>query len=195
MIDVGCARGLLGREMKASGWRVVGVELDEEDAQFAEEVLDQVLVGRFDAVVGRLPKHVEAVVFADVLEHMVNPSAALADAFTILERGGSLLVSIPNVAHASARWDLLRGRFQYTDRGIFDRTHLRFFTRETAMQLVSDAGFTIERIWSTPAPIELVWPHLVSSTLGRAVLRVNDSLPKLWPRMFAYQTLISAIRP
>ncbi len=194
MIDVGCARGLLGQEMQATGWRVLGVEVDDADAKLAAAILTRVHHGTLDTLLGTIGEPVEAIVFADVLEHLVDPVAALTTAHTLLERGGRLLVSIPNVAHASMRWSLMRGRFDYTDRGILDRTHVRFYTKRTAVALVQEAGFTIERIWGAPAPIELVWPRLASSALGRTLLQVNDGLPRLWPNMFAYQILISATR-
>jgi SAM-dependent methyltransferase len=86
----------------------------------------------------------ECIVFADVLEHMVDPWDAVRRARAMLAPGGVLVVSIPNISHASILRGLKRGRFDYADYGILDRTHLRFFTRATAVDLVEQGGFEIE---------------------------------------------------
>ena len=88
----------------------------------------------------------DCVIFADVLEHLVDPWAAVRQAREMLAPGGALVVSIPNVLHHAVVKDLLRGRFDYRDAGVLDRTHLRFFTAATARELVEQAGFRVERM-------------------------------------------------
>ena len=85
----------------------------------------------------------DAVVCADVLEHLARPEDLLARIHGWLRPGGTLLVSLPNVANVTVRAGLLLGRFPYAERGILDRTHLRFYTRRSARDLLTGAGFRV----------------------------------------------------
>ncbi|HLD78316.1 MAG TPA: methyltransferase domain-containing protein, partial [archaeon] len=87
----------------------------------------------------------EAVLLADVLEHLREPERLLLRLKPRLTENGFLLVSIPNVANWKVRLQLVRGRWRYTDTGILDRTHLRFYTHRTARTLLEDAGYRI--VW------------------------------------------------
>lgn len=148
VIDIGCGAGALGKALKAArpGLAVRGVEPVAEQAARAREVLDEVVVaGAEDPLPSGWPQP-DCVIFADVLEHLVDPWAVLRSLRGALAPGGSLVISVPNIAHRSVMGGLLRGRFDYQDAGVLDRTHLRFFTRETAMELVEQAGFTVKRV-------------------------------------------------
>lgn len=148
VLDFGCAGGALGKTLKAErpGIEVRGVEPVPDVAARARSVLDDVHVGQAeDALPADWPRP-DCVIFADVLEHLVDPWAAVRRARALLEPGGALVVSIPNVLHHSVVADLVRGRFDYRDAGVLDRTHLRFFTAATARELIEQAGFAIERI-------------------------------------------------
>lgn len=148
VLDFGCGGGGLGRTLKRArpGIEVRGVEPVADQAERARRVLDDVCVGGAE---GPLPAgwpRPDCIVFADVLEHLVDPWAAVRRARELLAPGGSLVVSIPNVRHHSVLADLLRGRFDYRDAGVLDRTHLRFFTAATARELCERAGFVVERM-------------------------------------------------
>lgn len=154
VLDVGCATGYLARELGNRGCAVSGVEVDTEAAEEARPYLDRVVVADLDN--SRLTEHFEAgsfdvVIFADVLEHLVDPAAVLADATSLLAPGGKVVLSVPNVAHGSLRLALLQGRWAYTDTGLLDRTHIRFYTYATLLELVEGAGLTVEVIRSTVA--------------------------------------------
>src|SRR5262249_49882611 len=109
------------------------------------------------------PGPFDVVVCADVLEHLPEPERLLAKIAAWLAPRGTLLVSLPNVAHVSVRAALLAGRFPYADRGILDRTHLRFYTRASGQRLLEDAGFRISEVEPTAMPYELAWPLLARS--------------------------------
>jgi len=120
------------------------------------------------------------VVFGDVLEHLCDPAAVLRRART----APLTVVSLPNIAHWTARRALLRGRFPQTDHGLFDRTHLHQFTRATAHALARDAGFAIvEERW-TPAPLPLE-SHLP------ALARIRAPLVRRAPELLALQVVLS----
>lgn len=144
VLDVGCASGYLGEALKQRGCTVAGVEYDAEAADAAKAVLDQVVVGDITELdlVGHFGEgSFDAVVFGDVLEHVVDPAAVLRATRPLLAPGGSVAISIPNVAHGAVRLSLLRGRFEYRPLGLLDETHLRFFTRDTLRDLLDEGGF------------------------------------------------------
>jgi SAM-dependent methyltransferase len=132
------------------------------------------------------------VVLADVLEHLPDPLRVMRDVHSLLNPGARVVISVPNVAHVSVRAQLFFGRFQYSARGILDSTHLRFFTHRTVRELLKDSGFVIDKQTGSSVPLELVWPALTRSRFGRVVLALNDLLPLLWSRGFAYQYIVVA---
>lgn len=146
IVDVGCGAGALGAAIKAErpGVAVRGIELNEGAAARARRVLDDVVVGSGDGEMPASWPAPDCVIFADVLEHMVDPWTALARWGPRLRPGGCVVVSLPNVAHASVQKALWRGRWDYEKEGLLDRTHLRFFTRATALEMLAGAGFEVE---------------------------------------------------
>lgn len=141
-----------------------------------------------------LPAKFDVVLLADVLEHMTDPEAGLSLARNRLADGGSLLISMPNVAHLSNRLSIALGRFNYSDRGLLDKAHLRFFTKATFMQLLKENGLTIDKFLVTPAPIEEVWPAV---HVDRPLWFLQDlgvKLARFRPTLFAYQFVVE-VRP
>lgn len=146
LLDVGCSWGRFASEVAAAhGAEAWGIEPDPETAEVAATRLDRVIVGRFpdDIPSGET---FDCVTFTDVLEHLVDPVAALAAARATLRPGGHVVASIPNVRHRSVLVPLLKaGRFDYVEAGILDRTHLRFFTRATMREMFESNGWHVER--------------------------------------------------
>ncbi len=154
VLDVGCWTGEIGRILTERGCTVTGIEIDPEAASLAEKVLERVVVADLDAtplteIVE--PGSFDVVIFADVLEHLVDPRAALEQARDLLAPGGRVVISIPNVTHGSVRLALLQGRWQTTDTGLLDRTHIKFYSREGLLQLFTEAGYAIEDLRGTTA--------------------------------------------
>lgn len=148
VVDVGCASGALGQHLKSlrPEISVRGIEPVAAVAKRASEVLDDVLVGSAEDPPPKDWPKPDCVIFADVLEHLVDPWGALRTWTSRLAHGGCVVASIPNVAHHSVVRPLLRGRFDYVDAGILDRTHLRFFTRSSVMGLFADCGLKVESL-------------------------------------------------
>ena len=146
VVDVGCGAGAVGQAIKAARpeVQVRGVEPAPSPAAMAKDVLDDVLHNTAEAPLPADWPAPDCVIFADVLEHMVDPWSTLKLWRKRMRPGGCVIASIPNVAHHSVIADLLRGRFEYQNAGILDRTHLRFFTHRTALELVTQAGFAID---------------------------------------------------
>lgn len=154
LLDVGCGAGQFGAYLKQHGYaaEVVGIEKDPKAAEEATAHLDQVFrvdlngttISELLAPAGIETGSFDVVVCADVLEHLVDPWQTLSGLSEYLAPGGKVIASIPNVRHWSVWLPLLlKGRWDYTDAGIMDRTHLRFFTRATMRELFVMAGLDV----------------------------------------------------
>src|SRR3954451_24833468 len=147
VLEFGCATGYMSQALRGRlGATVVGVELDAEAARLAEEHCDRVLVGdaeELDLEAELGGERFDAIVFADVLEHLRDPAALLRRVRPLVAEGGVVVASIPNVAHAAVRLALLGGSFRYREEGLLDETHLRFFTREGIQDLFESSGYLI----------------------------------------------------
>lgn len=146
VLDIGCAEGDLARALNRRGCRVSGIEMDRDSAALAEADLVRLVigdVGRLDLVETFGAGSFDAVVLGDVLEHLVDPDAVLRAAVPLLRPGGRIVISVPNVTHGALRLALLGGRWRYTAEGLLDRTHLRFFTRESFLEMVAAAGLRV----------------------------------------------------
>ncbi len=147
VLDVGCGAGHLGRLLRARGHHVTGIELVPEVADRARQVLDRVEVGDVEADGFPFgPGSFDAVLCADVLEHLFDPWRVLREAANLLSEGGLVIASIPNLQNWDVLRRLVRGRWQYRERGITDFGHVRFFTRQTIEGLFAQAGLTIVHV-------------------------------------------------
>jgi 2-polyprenyl-3-methyl-5-hydroxy-6-metoxy-1,4-benzoquinol methylase len=153
VLDIGCGRGAgapLLRQRGAS--ELVGVELDEEYAASARERYDDVLVGSVEEGIDFPAARFDTVICHDVLEHLYDPWSVVAQLSPILAREGRLHVSLPNARHRKVWLPLvLRGRFAYAPEGLMDVTHLRFFGRRDAIEMVEAGGFEVVRVDRPPS--------------------------------------------
>lgn len=193
VLDVGFGAGHFARRIRPLCRYLAGIELDPEaalegSAFFDDPLVDDVVHG----LAGPWREPFDVVVAGDVLEHLPVPERALALLPPILKPEGLLLVSLPNVANVTVRLGLLAGRFDPTDRGILDRTHLRFFTRRTGRELLSRSGFRVERETATAMPVELALPAFGRPPLAPVGRGGAKALAALWPGMFAYQFVYEA---
>src|SRR4051812_35787430 len=151
ILELGCSAGALGAALKArQDALVVGVELDPGYAREAEARLDRVIVGDAGAfATGPAPPEApfDCLIAADVLEHLADPWAALRGAAAMLAPGAAVVVSLPNVLFWGALARVIRGRrWPREPDGIFDRTHLRWFTEADAVELLASAGLRDVRV-------------------------------------------------
>lgn len=148
VLEVGPAGGYVTRALMERGARAVDcIELDPDDAAAAAGACRTMIVGSVEepATLDQLDDGAyDAVICGDVLEHLRDSLGAVRALSAKLRPGGVFIASVPNVAHHELRLAHLRGRFDYTDIGPMDRTHLRFFTRKTLRALMEEAGLVVE---------------------------------------------------
>lgn len=153
VLDVGCSSGYFGEKLIAGRHALVwGIELDADDAAAARKRgYQEVFEGDLDNFDwGRLKSlEFDAIIFADVLEHIKDPSGTLKAAKKLLSKNGCIYASIPNIAHMSVRLELLEGNFDYESTGLLDNTHIRFFTLKTIHKTLKDAGLHLRRLDAT----------------------------------------------
>jgi 2-polyprenyl-3-methyl-5-hydroxy-6-metoxy-1,4-benzoquinol methylase len=195
VLDVGCGAGRLGEALKRrQPVEVVGIEFIGQAARAARQRLDQVLVGDVETMEpGFTSGSFDAVVCADVLEHLREPGRFLHRARDWLAPGGRLIASIPNVQHHSVLRGLLEGNWSYEPAGLLDRDHLRFFTRREIEKLFYRAGFTISELALVPGTgydewVERGQPGEVK--VGR--LHIGGMTREEAQEFYVYQYLVSA---
>jgi 2-polyprenyl-3-methyl-5-hydroxy-6-metoxy-1,4-benzoquinol methylase len=146
VLELGPATGRVTRVLSERECRVVAVERDESMVPHLERYCSRVIVGDVEQlslkeVFG--DERFDVILAGDFLEHLAHPLELLQELRRYLSEEGFVVASIPNIAHGSVRLSLLQGKFEYTDVGILDRTHLRFFTLGSILRLFADAGFAI----------------------------------------------------
>lgn len=176
VLELGCGAGHVTAALVEAGCSVVGIEHDaaaaEVAAQIAEEVLVVDLTRPHELTAALGDRRFDVVCCGDVLEHLPDPAGVLTVARRALRPGGTVVISLPNVAHIDVKLHLLQGRFDYRDNGLLDRTHLRFFTRDTIVGLLDEAGLELvelRRVVRPPFETELgVDPASVSPEVLQA---------------------------
>ena len=178
VLEVGCGLGGLTQALRNDlGCRVTAVELDERLACVAQEFTDKMIVGSIESndTWNQIEGSFDYVIFADVLEHLVNPWDVLRRVRGVLADNGSVIISIPNIAFYRVRLKLLLGRFDYAPLGILDDTHLRFFTLKTAKAMLAETGFRMTDFSTT------TWGTIAQMGMRR------------FPGIFAYEFIMKAV--
>ena len=149
VMEIGCGTGATLAELKRQGrcnW-AGGVELASEPAQIASGRLDQFWQGNIETLALDIDAaSLDAILCLDVLEHLTDPWSTLDRLAKLLRPGGLAVISVPNIRNYRVLGSLmLHGRWDYRPTGIMDRTHLRFFTHQTAVELMRGAGLIVDR--------------------------------------------------
>ncbi len=195
VLDVGCGNGYFAAELTKQGNRVTGIDrLSQPERQ---DAFQQYIQGDLDADLTPFTRQLRAgsfdrILFLDVLEHLREPGRMLREFRPLLKSGGAVVVSLPNVANLAIRLQLLFGRFEYAERGILDRTHLRFFTRSMARLFLRNSGYRIIKEESTVIPIDLALGLVSGGKLHRMLNRCLIWITRILPRLFAYQFVFLA---
>jgi SAM-dependent methyltransferase len=151
VLDIGCSTGTLGEDIKNKyNAEVTGIEVDEISAQLAENKIDRVILGNIENL--NLVDHIsygyfDCIIFADILEHLINPWKVLSEILPFLSKKGVVIASIPNIRHYSTFVSLIFDKkWPYNERGIHEINHLRYFTYRNIMDLFQFSGFEIIKV-------------------------------------------------
>ncbi|HAJ35402.1 MAG TPA: class I SAM-dependent methyltransferase [Chloroflexi bacterium] len=189
VLDIGCGNGANLHLLAQRGIHGVGVTLSEAEAQIVLDRGYHAIV--WDISQPDLPfpsESFDALIFSHVLEHLPWPEEVLRRYATLLKPGGNAYIALPNVMQFMQRWQFIRGRFRYTETGLMDRTHLRFFDSATARQLAQNAGLHIVRfqgVGMCPMGPLREWAPRYSRKMDRLVTR-------LFPGIFAFHLVLIA---
>ena len=151
ILDVGCATGENGAYLNEKGFaeRIYGIELNEKMAAKASEKLHKVYIGdlNYPEFRNRLTQELplfDYILFGDVLEHLIHPQKVLKELTKNLKPGGSVIISVPNIGHLELFIQVyINGTWPLNSRGIFDRTHLRWFTRKDIFDLIEKCDLKV----------------------------------------------------
>jgi 2-polyprenyl-3-methyl-5-hydroxy-6-metoxy-1,4-benzoquinol methylase len=194
VLDIGCGEGFFAEKLIAQGNQVDGIDILTMPKH--QELLGRYIQTDLDQGLGRILSELaesryDRVLLQDILEHVRYPHKLLADCHELLKPQGLLLVSVPNVANITVRLSLLFGRFEYSERGILDKTHVRFFTRKSMRRLLEQAGYEIIAQKVTVMPVELVLGLPADNPIMTAINALLAICTKLMPTLLGYQVLFS----
>ena len=186
VLDVGCGNGYLSALLAERGFDVTGVErAGGYDERFPKSV--KLVEADLERGLPELDGEFDYILCADILEHLRRPEDLLAQSRGRLTRGGAMVASLPNSGNLYFRLNVLAGRFPQEDKGLFDRTHVRFYMWAGWRKLFGDAGFEFERTLVTGIPVGLV---MGESLPVRVAERLCYDLARLWKTLFAYQFVV-----
>lgn len=141
VLDVGCGAGGNAKVLRSQGCRVWGVTLSELEAELSASFFERVYYADIQNWTPEVSQEFyEVLLFSHILEHLSDPSAVIQRLLPYLTSNGQIYIALPNVVYWKVRLKILFGKFDYTDDGILDRTHLKFFTPTTAEALVRSSG-------------------------------------------------------
>lgn len=149
ILDVGCGEAVFSWKLKQKlNAEVWGIEIDSSAAALAQKKIDKVLIGDISQLIDNLPNsYFDCIIINDVLEHLVDPFGILLAIKIKINTSGVIVCSIPNVRYFPVLKDLLiKKQWRYGDIGILDKTHLRFFTKKSIIDMFNSLGYNILRI-------------------------------------------------
>jgi 2-polyprenyl-3-methyl-5-hydroxy-6-metoxy-1,4-benzoquinol methylase len=197
ILDIGCGAGDLGKLIRQQ-FRlstVTGVTCSPVERQHALENLNRCfcLDIEQDSLSSFKDQIFDVIIFSHVLEHLVDPVASIKRLLPFLKKGGKILIALPNIANWRQRWQFTLGKFEYTESGVMDKTHLHFYTFYTAPEYLIDPIAQLEmksHSVSGSVPLAFFRNYLLSQGLREKI----DKLGCQWnPNLFGGEILISAI--
>jgi 2-polyprenyl-3-methyl-5-hydroxy-6-metoxy-1,4-benzoquinol methylase len=195
VLEVGAHGGYFSAALTARGCAVTAVEADPRAAAVAGRYATRVLAGSIEdpAVVAAADGPFDALLFMHVLEHLVDPWAVLRAMHAIAAPGARLLALLPNVACWRVRKALFRGgAFAYEDTGILDRTHLRFFTLDSAAALLDGTGWSVRDVRPVDVCVPLERRLRMSPLARRLAPRWHAWMAGRWPNLCTEIALFEA---
>ena len=194
ILDVGVGTGILARLCVGREYIIRGIEPNPKWLGDTRNLYADIYTGILEQTPDSYLEGHSVVVCGDVLEHLIQPVEQLQRLVELQPIGCLYIISVPNVANVWVRLNLLLGHFDYSDRGILDRTHLHFFTRKTFLFLLQSAGLEVKEIQATPIPLELVTPFFAQNPIGQGLYAILARGTLVWPTVLGYQWVAMACK-
>jgi 2-polyprenyl-3-methyl-5-hydroxy-6-metoxy-1,4-benzoquinol methylase len=192
-LDVGSGSGMMGQFLKDLGIKKnFAIEIDAQAREYGSSIyakcvssIDELGEDQFDLIL-----------LMDILEHLIEPQNYLSEVVKLLKTGGTVIISVPNITHWSIRLSILFGSFKYTERGILDKTHLHFFTRQHLKNMVLAINtLEINCLTASISPVELLIPKKWHNSQSlKYFSNIRQTAIKFWPELAGYQHLLSATK-
>ncbi len=180
ILDIGCSSGKLGAALKKEKKvHIIGVDIDKDDVELAKKNLDDAFLGNIETDDFSKYGTFDYVIMADVVEHLVDPVAALQKVRKLLNKNGKFVFSIPNMANVTTRLELLKGHFMYKDFGLLDRTHIHFYDQTEVGRVLNAGGFKVEDMDCTMREVP---PKLLKKELAEVGIELNPKLQETLSR-------------
>jgi methionine biosynthesis protein MetW len=194
ILEVGCHTGYFSRFLANSGHQVLGLEVNLDAAKAASNQGVDIISGDVEdpALVASLNKKFDVLLLMDVIEHLKNPVHVLRNLQQLIKPNGKIIATGPNVAYWAVRKNLFLGKWDYTDSGIMDRTHLHFYTASTWKSLLEEAHYEVTCLKPAEGMIPLEHILLKLPGMKRRVSSLRRFLISSVPELFTIVYLIEA---
>jgi len=191
ILDVGCGDGFNARLLRKRNCIIDGITLSEKEKEVAEKVMRRVFVHNAEkGLPFEEPGLYDVVICSHVLEHICYPHQLMNDILRVLKPGGVLIIALPNIMHYRWRWELIKGNFNYQDAGTWDYTHVKWYTFNTAKQLLLQHHFKIDIATVTGSlPLNSVFGKILPAGFQKSIYSL---LIKISKGFFGFQLLYRA---
>lgn len=187
ILDIGIGTGIASRLSRSKDFVFFGVEPNPEWARATKDAYKDIFIGTLEEIPDTFLGDFDAILLMDILEHTPKPQESLQRLVNSQSKDTFFFISVPNIANLWVRLSLLFGKFDYTDNGILDRTHLTFFTRKTLFAMLDAVGLEILDVTPTPIPLGLVHPIFNEGKAGYPIYLILIWITKLFPTLLGYQ--------
>jgi hypothetical protein len=192
-LDIGAATGIFGSLVKDSGLIIDGIEPVLSWAELAAPFYRHMFTESIETIAMEKISGYDFIILGDILEHLPDPQRILSRLINLQPESCVYLISVPNIANIWIRINLLLGRFDYQERGILDKTHLRFFTSKTFFSMLDSVGLDVIERKITPIPLFLV-NNFFRQSFGKFLYKALFKITVLLPNLLGYQFVVKAIK-
>ena len=190
ILDVGCSKGFIAKSLQNNNFEFCGIEYNKEDAEEAKKYYKEIKVLDLDKEKPSYKDSFDIIIMADIIEHLKDSAGAVNHFAKFLNKDGLMVISTGNVANIYVRLRLLMGNFDYEQRGIMDKTHLRFFTLKTFRKLAKEANLKIIKEDFTPIPLPMVHEKFREGKILNPLHKLNYHAMKAIPKLLSFQFIL-----
>ncbi len=178
ILDIGCGAGTNAKYLKSFGHIIDGVTLSEEEKKSASPFMRNIYIYNLENGLPNITEKYDVVFCSHVLEHIAYPQRLLQDIRSVLNENGILIVAVPNIMHYKSRFEIIKGNFPMHDSGIWDNTHLRWYTLESGKHLLETNGFVgIEEYIDGDLPLLTVL-GVIPQSIRKKIFKVLTKISK-----------------